>query len=235
MLLENTPFSYLVEFSTGTPTGVFSYSLSDDEGNPVAGITNVEVTIPTGGISTLIQIPQVANTLTKPLFEGRTISWFYPTSGGVVNGSYSYQIQKRVPFPCTYEGVRTKLGIDTNEIPDERIDLLMSYIEFNELFTNGLDAYTLTGDATSLKITNAIEAVAALKLLPTLQLSLAKRLSSGTNEYERWTKIDWDVLRADLEQLVYNVTVLIDPDQVYLADVIFTLGIRSPDPFTGGE
>lgn len=233
MLLENTPFSYLVEFSTGTPTGVFSYSLTDDEGNPVAGITNVEVPISVGTISTIIQIPQVANTLTKPLFEGRTISWFYSTASGVVNGSYSYQIQKRVPFPCSYEGVRTKLGIDTTEIPDERIDLLMSYIEFNSLFTDGLDAYTLTGDATALKITNAIEAVAALKLLPTLQLSLAKRLSSGTNEYERFAKIDWDVLRATLEQTIYDITVLLDPQQVYQATAIFTLAVRSPDPYTG--
>lgn len=233
MQLENTPFSYLVEFSTGTPTGVFTYSVTDDEGNPVAGLNNVEVTPPAGAVSTLIQIPQVANTLTKPLFEGRTISWFYTTVLGAVNGSHSYQIQKRVPFPCTAEGVRTKLGVDANELPDERIDLLMSYIEFNSLFLDGLDAYTLSGDATALKITNAIEAVAALKILPTLQLSLARRLTNGTNEYERWNKIDWELLRADLEQIVYDITVLIDPTQVYQTSAIFTLAVRTPDPLTG--
>ena len=233
MQLENTPFSYLVEFDTGTPQGVFSYSLLDDDGNPVAGIQNVTINPDPGAVSVLIQIPVQANTLTKPLFEGRTIAWNYVTALGVVNGSYAYTIQKRVPFPTTNEGVRIKLGIDVSEMPDNRIDLLGAYVTFKDTFANtDVDSYALAGDSMALKITNAIEALAALKLLPSLQISLAKRLTSGTNEYERFSKIDWELMRADLEQLVYDTTVLIDPELVYEGTTVFALTVRT-DPYTG--
>lgn len=233
MQLENTPFSYLVEFDTGAPLGVFSYSLYDDNGDPVIGIHNVQVTPAAGSVSTLIQIPTVANVLTKPLYEGRTIAWYYTTALGAVNGSFSYTVQKRVPFPVTAEGVRIKLGLDAKELPDDRIDLLLAYVKFKERFTSiNIDDLAFNGDSTSLKIMNAIEAMAALTIMPSLQLSLAKRLTSGTNEYERWNKIDWESLAAQLEKIIYDVTVLIDVTQVYTATDIFTLAVRT-DPFTG--
>lgn len=232
MIIENTPLSYLVQFDSGTPLGVFTYSLYDDEGNPVASIHNVEVAPDVGAVSILIQIPTTGNTLTKPLFEGRTISWFYTTSLGAVNGSYSYIVEKKIPFPATPEGVRTKLGVDITELPDDRIDLLGAYVQYNAQFEDGLDAYTLTGDSTALKITGAIEAVAALQVLPSLQISLAKRLTSGTNEYERFSKIDWELLAGNLQAIIDETSVLIDPTLVYESLALFTLAIR-PDPFTG--
>jgi hypothetical protein len=232
MLIENTPFSYLVEFDTGTPVGVFTYSLYDDDGNPVASLNNVNIIPEVGAVSVLIEIPNVANTLTKPLFESRTLAWYYTTSLGAVNGSFSYQIQKKVPFPVTYDGVRTKLGVDKFELPDDRIDLLMAYVEFNEVFTNGLDAYASLGNSTALKITNAIEAIAALKVLPTLQLSLARKMVSGTNQYERWATIDWDAIIADLQGIIYDTTILIEPTMVYVASSIFELAVRT-DPYIG--
>jgi hypothetical protein len=229
---ERAPFSYLVEFDTGTPLGAFSYSLYDEDGNIVTGMLNLQVTPASGAVSILIQIPAAANVLTKPLFEGRLISWSYATALGAVNGSYEYTIRKRVPFPVTTDGVRTKLGIDITEMPDDRIDLLMAYVSFTEQFAGGLAAYETSGDATALKITQAIEALAALSLIDSLQLSLAKRLTSGTNEYERFSKIDWEALRARLSQLVYDTSILVDPTLVYSAPVIFALAVRT-DPYTG--
>lgn len=232
MQIENTPFSYLVEFTSGSPQGVFSYSLYDDDGNPVPPLQNVEVTPPEGSVSFLIEIPNIANVLTKPLVEGRRLSWNYTTNLGAVNDSFSYTIQKRVPFPVTAEGVRTKLGVDKTELPDDRIDLLMAYVEYNDTFVGGIDNYAYAGNSTTLKIMNAIEAIAALKILPSLQLSIAKRLTSGTNEYERFAKIDWEMIEASLGQLIYDTTVLIDPTQVYQATTIFALAVRT-DPYTG--
>lgn len=231
MQIENSPFSYLVQFDTGTPLGEFSYTLYDDNGDPIPVVQNKKVTPAPGAVSVLIEIPPQANTLTKPLFEGRSLTWFYTTALGPVNGSYGYTIRKRVPFPVTAEGVRTKLGVDDTEIPDSRIDLLMSYVEFSE-GVPGIEDYADDGSAMSLKITNAIESIAALKLLPTLQLSIAKRLTSGTNEYERFAKIDWDMLANQLNQNVYDVSVLIDPTLVYVATDVFALAVRT-DPFTG--
>ena len=118
-------------------------------------------------------------------------------------------------------------------MPDNRIDLLGAYVAFKDTFTVvDIDTYALMGNSMSLKITNAIEAIAALKLLPSLQISLAKKLTSGTNEYERFAKIDWEMIQADLEQLVYDTTVLIDPELVYNSGTVFALAVRT-DPYTG--
>lgn len=234
MLEENTPFSHLVEFTSGVPTGVFSYTVYDEDNAIVDGLEDEEIAIGLGAVSVTITIPAGSNTVSKPLFERRTIVWTYPTSAGIVTDSISYSIRKAVPFPVTTEGVRILLGISSQEIPDERIDLLAAYIAFSELFTDAsiLEDYETTGDSTSFKITKAIEAVAAIQLLPTLQLALARRKDSGTNQYERWNRIDWMGLKASLDMIVTEALLLVDPTLEFDFLPVFTLSIRT-DPLTG--
>lgn len=234
MLEQNTPFSHLVEFTSGAPTGVFSYSLYDEDNIIVDGIEDEEIAITPGQVSATITIPASANMVSKPWFERRKIVWTYSTTSGVVADSMSYSIRKAVPFPVTTEGVRVLLGVSDVEILDEHIDLLSAYFAFTELFDDDsvLDEFEISGDLTAFKITRAIEAVAALQLLPTLQLALARRKDSGTNQYERWNRIDWLALRASLDAIVFETVLLIDPTGALDFFPIFQLSIRT-DPFTG--
>lgn len=232
---ENTPFTHVVEFASGSPTGAFSYSVRDEDGQIVGGLENVVIPISIGQISARIDVPSSANVVSKPVFESRTILWTYPTGSGTVNGSYNYILQRSIPFPASPEGVRQLLGVTEKELPDERIDVLGAYLSFRKPLTNpdaALLPYTTSGDADSYTITRAIEAVAALELLPTLQLSLARRFDSGTNSYERWNRIDWDALEAKLTGMVYGATIMVDPLLELVIDPIFVLSTRT-DPLTG--
>jgi hypothetical protein len=235
MQRELTPYTHIVEFASGSPTGAFSYTITDDDGNVVAGLENVVVSIGIGAISARIDVPAAYNTVSKPLFETRTITWTYPTNSGTVNGSQSYVIYKQIPFPATPEGVRQLLGVTEKEVPDENIDLMSGYLRFREPFDDpdaALLPYTTSGDASSYKITRAIEAAAALQILPTLQLALAKRFDSGTNAYERWNRIDWEGLAGRLMSLVQEAVVLVDPLLELDFPILFVLSTRT-DPLTG--
>lgn len=234
MLESNTLFSHLVEFTSGAPTGVFSYSLFNEDGDIVGGIEDETISLSPGAVSVVIDIPASANTVAKPVFERRTIVWEYDTTSGTVADNYSYSLRRAVPFPVTTEGVRALLGISEVEIPDYRIDLMAAYLAYTSMFEDDsvLTPYETTGDYTAFKITRGIEALAALYLLPTLQLALAKRKDSGTNQYERWNKIDWFELRGSLDNIVTESVILVDPTLEFDFIPIFTLAIRT-DPFTG--
>jgi hypothetical protein len=232
---ELTPFTHIVEFASGSPTGAFSYSVTDEDGNYVNGLQDIIISLGIGAVSARIDVPANANTVSKPLFETRTISWTYPTASGTINGSFSYVIQKTIPFPATPEGVRQLLGVTDKEIPDDRIDLMGSYLKFREPFDDpdvALLPYMTSGDADSYRITRAIEAMAALEVLPTLQLALARRLDTGTNSYERWNRIDWERLAARLNGMVYEAITIIDPLLELVISPIFVLSTRT-DPLTG--
>jgi hypothetical protein len=235
MQRELTPFSHIVEFASGTPTGAFSYSLYDDDGNIVNSLENINVPLSPGDISARIDIPAEANIVTKPLFEIRLLTWTYPVASGTINGSLRYTIQKDIPFPATPEGVRQLLGVTDKEIPDDRIDLLGAYIAFSERFVDpdtALAPFAIAGDVESYKITRAIEALAALEILPTLQVSLAARLDSGTDSYQRWNKVDWDMLFQRLQMYVQVAVVIVDPLLEFVISPIFVLSTRA-DPLTG--
>ena len=235
MQRELTPFTHIVEFVSGSPTGTFSYSVYDEDNLIVNALENVVIPLGAGAISARIDVPAAANAVSKPLFETRTITWTYPTASGTVNGSHSYVIQKRIPFPATPEGVRQLLGVSEKEVADEQIDLMGAYLAFRKPFTDPdavLLPYMTSGDEDSYRVTRAIEALAALEILPTLQLALARRFDSGTNSYERWNRIDWEALAAKLNGMVYEAAVIVDPLLELAISPIFVLSTRT-DPLTG--
>lgn len=235
MQRELTPFTHIVEFASGAPTGAFSYSLYDEDGNIVDGIQDEVISLGVGAISARIDVAAASNIVSKPLFEVRTITWTYPTNSGTVNGSISYVVQKTIPFPATPEGVRQLLGVTDSEVPDDRIDLLGAYLEFRKPLNDpdlSLAPFVTSGDADAYAITRAIEALAALEVLPTLQIALAARFDSGTNSYERWTKINWEALALRLTGYVETATVIVEPTLEFVISPIFMLSIRT-DPLTG--
>jgi hypothetical protein len=198
------------------------------------GYDGVSVTPTVGALSLLIIIPGDENTVATPLFETRTLVWEYTTTTGVQSGRVRYRVEKDVPFPVSPEGVRAKLGVEPQDVPDSRIDLLKAYATLQTLYTPGsFTPFETTGDYGALLISDAIEAVAGLEVIPWMQLSVAKKESSGTNTYERYGDIDWAALTASLTSYITAVNGIIDPliDPTTLP-VIFLVAERD-DPLTG--
>ena len=217
---SGAPFAHELDFSTGLPTGAVVYSVLGDDGIPLTGYDAVPVTVGANTLSIVITVPGIVNTCSKPLFETRTIAWAYPTAHGIVEGSVRYRVEKIIPFPVTEEGVRAKLGIEPHELEDNAIDLLMAYASINQQFD--LTPFVGAGDYTTLIVLNAIEAQAALDVLPSLQLAIAKAEDSGTNKYQRFNSIDWDALAGALNDKIARLENLVgvDPDKL-VGSVIF--------------
>jgi len=234
MVIEGSPFSYEINFSTGLPTGAVVYSVLGNDGTPLSGFSSVSITPPADARSIQIIVPGDRNTVATPLFESRTIVWEYPTTTGVQSGRVRYRVEKDIPFAVSAEGVRAKLGVETSEVPDNKIDLLKAYATFQGMYEDGaFTEYETSGDLTSLLITDAIEATAALEVIPWMQLSVAKKESSGTNSYERFGSIEWGALVDSLTSYISAVNdvvvPLVDPSTL---PVIF-FAVERADPLTG--
>lgn len=233
MLESGSKSSYLIQFTHGQPVGDLDYTLYNQDGDEVF---SASVPISTGQVSYLVEIAGINNILSKPMFEQMKLEWSYTTATQAVNESMTYTIVARIPFPATKDGVRNMLGVDSGELRDEEIDLLAAYMTFQ---ANFLDPSVLTphedaGTLVSYRVTQAIEAVAALTVFPTLQIRLPKKYDSGTSSYERWTTIDWALLYSGIAQRISDALILVDPNlDIYPVTDIFTLSDRGTDAITG--
>lgn len=233
MIEAGKRFRHLVQFLSGEPTSDFVYTLYDQSG---AVVTTATVTLAAGSLSYIIEISPAQNTLNNPLYEKMSLEWSYDTATSTVDDSLSYVIYAPIPFAVSVDGVRGMLGVDSDELPDDEINLLSAYAQFRDKVGDDTDLsqWENTGSYDSLRITRAIEAYAGLLIFPTLQLRLPKKYDSGTSSYERWNSIDWEALRTLLDDAVNDGILVVDPayEPFPIID-IFSLSDRDTDPITG--
>lgn len=233
MVWAGSPFSTLIEFNAGPPTSDISYTLVDQGGTV---LIDDSLSIVTGALSALLTIPGSSNSCALPLFETRTLTWEYSTSEGTPSGRVTYRVDRVLPVPVTPDGVRAKLGVEPHELDDNEINLLRAYGEFMVLLPSAdLNAIAAAGDYTALVCFDAIEALAALSCLPSLELKIAQSESSETNKFSRYTSVDWAALRAALSGMVDQARALLDPefDDGGLGISMFALASRATDAITG--
>lgn len=233
MVWAGSPFAQRIEFSTGAPTGAVSYQLLGNDGSVLLDQTLAPAA---DAISCLIVIGATYNTCSKPLMENRTLMWSYQTADSVESGRATYQVQKPIPFPVSTDGVRLKLGVEPHELPDESIDLVGAYSELVTMSTdaNAFALYETAGDRSTILCIHAIEALAALMVLGSMQLKLAQAETSGTNEFHRFQKPDWERVEQDLLAHIDRARSLLDPTYDPSTVVIsFATAGRAVDAITG--
>ncbi len=228
-------FAHNLDFSAGSPTGAVIYSVLGNDDLPLSGLDAVSVTPVPGSISHLIIIPGSAHTVATALFEKRTLIWSYTNATGAVNGRLPYRVEKPLPFPVSNAGVKAKLGLMDDEIGDEFINLTKAYAMFAEAVALGdLASYEDSGDLASLKIIDAIEAVAAMAVLGKLQVLVTRSEESGTNAFSRFSEIDWELLRGELQEIIdQGLNLVVPPDNELAGITVFFAIGPTTDPFTG--
>lgn len=194
-----TALTQLVEFADGFPDGNIDWELLDGTGGV---LTAGNVAPEAASVSAVITITGPQNVIVEagdPLFAHRELSWSYTVGGIGQSGRLRYRLEAFLPLGVSEEGVRGKLGVEDHELEDAKIDLVSAYSNF-QATVGAAELAAVEGQAI-LVACDAIEALAALRILPTLQVSLANKESSGTNQFSR-DKIDWKALRAHLENLL---------------------------------
>lgn len=229
MIWAGSPFAHRIEFSTGLPTGAVSYQLLGNDG---AVLVDDELTPEVGALDCLIFIAGANNGCTQPLFENRTLMFHYLTANGLVSDRIAYRVEKPIPFSASADGVRSKLGVESHELRDGEIDLVTAYSEF--LTYGDATPYETSGDRNTLLCVHAIEALAGLLALASLQLKVAQRETSGTNEFQRFTKVDWARIEGDLLAHIDRARSVIDPTFDATGGEIFSFGAagRATDAVT---
>lgn len=221
-------FTQLVEFASGFPDANIAWTLYDTDGDT---ITTGVVTPTANAVSAVISVSGSNNTLAVgTLTGGRELVWTYTVSGIAHGGEVRYTLEGSVPFPVTADGVRDKLGVETHELPDDSISLMDAYLEYREMVE--IDALIAGTDRERRLIVNALEAMAALAVLPTLQLRLAAKETNGTNAFDRFAKVDWEALRDHLTGHVAACSQAL-ADAPIAGTGLFMVAGPATDPITG--
>jgi len=229
---DGDTLTHLVEFTTGFPDGDIVWSILDAANTPVAGglVTPVD-----GATHALITVLDSDNSLSDDEVVGpRELRWNYLVNGEAVTGYFRYRLEGFLPFGVSPEGVRRKLGLEPHELSDDDINLISAYGAFRSRVGATALAGLQTSDGyTQMVLADAIEAYAALRLLATLPVRITKKEASGTDQFER-AAVDWDALRAQLEQMVSDGQLIVDPtsDGMLSYGAIFVAVVRG-DPVVG--
>lgn len=204
-----------VPLDQGFPDGAVSWVL--------VGVASGTVTPSVGAVSINIQITPLNNTLGVGEMLGfRELQWSYAVSAIAISGYARWTLEGSIPFGVSEAGVRKKLGIDTEaDLSDADINLIHAYLNLqNDVGASALTAQETGTSFNKLTVIDAIEALAALELLPTMQIRVAKSENSGTNAYTR-QNIDWQILADNLNNYVSKATDLLAPVTETAGDTLF--------------
>ncbi|MET0377067.1 MAG: hypothetical protein ABW128_22770 [Rhizorhabdus sp.] len=219
-----------VLFSSGHPDGVLAYKIYDPAGVVLgSGL----ITVPADAVSANIPVSSDRNVLpVGALLSYRDVEWSYLVNGEIINGELRYNLEARLPFGVSNDGVRSKLGVEKKDLPDSDISLVKAFLAFQSV-TPVPDAATIDPVLT-VTLGDAIEALAAISLIPTMAVRVAVKESSGTNQYQR-QDVDWAAVQINLESLVSAGYLAVNPQYDETTNFGSLLLVVSPavDRFTG--
>jgi hypothetical protein len=221
-------------FSSGHPDGNVAWSVLGPNG---VQMDSGSITPDANAVSVNIPLSTVVNTLgVGSMMSFRDVVWTYSVLGVVINDELRYSVQARVPLGASPDGVRQLLGVSRVELPDDDIPLVEAYIRFIDIVSQESFDAAIDGGIADLTLRRAIEASAALAVLPTMPIRVTNQESSGTNSFKR-QEIDWAAIGDNLAGLINGAIILVDPTFDITAGFGALLILASPsvDPITGAS
>jgi len=191
ILRGSTAASFPVMFASGHPDADVSWTLFGPAGTIIRSGT---VPVSADAVSVALRTTALDNGLGSELHSYRDLVWTYDVGGVTVNGEIRYLIEARLPIGVSADGVRRKLGVEATDLPDSDISLVKAYLNF-------MSMVAMTALPDTLTVVDAVEAQAALEVLPTMTVRVAAQEESGTDKYKR-QDIDWSAIADGLNSLV---------------------------------
>lgn len=199
-------------------------------------ITDQTITVPNGENSVSINIAGSNNTLSGgQKFASRTAHITYQVGGQTYHQYYPYRVIPWLNHSVTEDKVRFALGVNSNDLPDEAIDITRAYYQAEARLAE--DSLTIatelaSGTLNEVRANEVILCTAALEVLPSLRLSVSQKEDNGALSFARFAQApEWDVieekirnrLASALEELANTAT---------SASTLLTFATRT-DPVTG--
>jgi len=229
------PVSFMVGGQPALPDeGTVTYSLRDHEGNPIAALTDVPVvTTPTTHYVEL-DIPGEHNTLTPGKRFERRIVFVKFKSNGISRGIRdTYRLIPFLNHSVTPAQVRSFLGVNDTELPDEDIDLTEAYFAVeDQLGSDTLSNHLVSGTTQELAANMMIRMRAVLNIIPSLKQRVAQEESSGQKSFLRPVIRDFDALRVEAEKRYLAASEELSSGQMLSLNLVVVT--QDTDPITQG-
>lgn len=233
-VLEGDAAAIFVEFKLNgepfVPDADPSWHLRDHSG----AILLAETDCPTLATSVTLTVSGANNGITSGFrFEKRTVVVSGTNDGVPFSQRVPYRIIPWLNHTVTPDAVRSFIGLETGELPDEAIDLTEAYYTLADIV--GDDATLATGleegGSVEQALNKGIIGSAVLAVLPSLQARISKKDADGNRSVERFD-IDFEKLTEMARRLqgeaVQSLSSTVINDTLPL--IVFT---SRTDPYTG--
>jgi hypothetical protein len=177
--------------------GTVSYTVRDQAGQPIPGLNQQPVAVP--GTTASISVPASANQLASGSeSESRIVTLSFIAAGQSRQLRTSYSLHAFLPIEASCDAVRSLVGVSVDELPDDDIDLVVSYFDLvaeeGETFRSAFTATNQSRGAAN----RALALRAALDAVPSLQLRIFQSRQSENSSFSRFTAVDFERLKNDL-------------------------------------
>jgi hypothetical protein len=214
-------------------SGSMEYTVYDNSGQPITGLTAVAVS----GVNqkNLITIPSAAQTVAGGKeFEQRTVVFTFNSALAPHTKTYSYQVTPFLNHHVTPEQVITVLGVQEGEILYDQVELLPAYFDAKQRLTD-IDAALSSGTTTQTKANDLIAHLAAIRLIQTLELRAWRRFGSDAQAYQRFDTVDFDGIRRRVSGQIEMLVSDIEGDDLVTTAAGILFAVTQPTDAITGE
>lgn len=201
--LAGSNVTLMVELSeAGAPlipdSGSLTYTVRDQEGAAIPGLTDVPVTTGPTTFRVSITIPAINNAIAvDKRFEKRTVTFNYLVSTNAKQQSVAYRLTAFLNHIVTGGQIRGFIGVQQHELPDEEIDLMVAFLKVEKVVGLAELADALSsGTTVELSANEMIRMQAVLDVLPSLKQRIAQSETNGLKGFSRPVIRDF----SDVEQ-----------------------------------
>lgn len=208
--------------------GNVSWSLRTQDGSQllapamIAGVVDTVVNV---------TVPAVNNTVAGGLAFEKRVIFISCTVGGVpFTTRLPYRLAAWSNFTAAPEDVRSFMGIDVGELPDDCIDMNTAYLDVLDVIGATILTPSLaSGGPNEISANRAIVARAVINVMPSAQARLIKNQADGTQQLQRFT-IDFVQLLQDAKDTLAKNIIDLTPSQDIVGYKV-SITSRNRDPF----
>jgi len=197
-----------------------------------AGTVVVSGSMPSLASTELITIPAVYNSLTGDAeYEDRFFELDFYHNSKPHRKLIPYHLVEFLPLTATPADVRSALGLDVQELPDQDVDLIRSYFALRWQNGDVFKTALLSGGQQGAATNEAVMLKAALTICDSISMRALIVVRAEDSQVQRSTKIDFNQLANRISQRLATALDTVTQTAVVIPTLF---ALSSPDdPFTG--
>lgn len=228
-------YNYQVSFEVGgelvSPTSAL-ITLQDNSGQIVEAIENDPIVVATDATSAVYTIPAEANAKTLT-YDLRYVTISFQYNGATYTIRDFYAIQDNVLIPVTPDDVRNVVGMTSEELPDERIDIPQAMALVQADVDVDLATQFNTGSVLVPYAQRAIALRAAMDSCMFIENMIYASEQADNTLYKRF-ETDLDAIQQKLaDAYAAAINALNGVDPLTAQAVTFFTAVTGTDPVTG--